>query len=124
MKENNSGSIINITSINAEMAFPDNPAYVAFKGALKQLTKSMALDLGKFGIRANCIGLGYIRTDMTKNSWDNIERRKMLEAKTALGRWGQPRDLVGTVILLCSEASSYITGQNIYVEGGWLAKGL
>ena len=64
MVKNNQGVIINITSINAELAFPDNPAYVSFKGALKQLTKSLAVDLGRYGIRVNNIGPGYFKTKM------------------------------------------------------------
>ncbi len=122
MREGNAGSIINITSLNAELAFPNNPAYVAFKGGLKQLTKSLALDLGKYNIRVNNIGPGYIKTNMTKKSWSN--NRKEIEKRTILGRWGQPEDLVGTIIFLLSEASSYITGQDIYVDGGYLARGL
>jgi len=124
MKKQKSGTIINITSLNAELAFPDNPAYVAFKGALKQLTKSLALDLGKYGIRVNNIGPGYFKTNMTKQSWNNTESYEEKRKKTILGRWGEPKDLVGIVIFLASDCSSYITGQDIYVDGGWLIKGL
>jgi len=116
--------IINITSLNSELAFLDNPAYVAFKGALKQLTKSLALDLGKYGIRVNNVGPGYFRTNMTKKSWEDPEKNKARCDRTVLGRWGEPKDLAGTIIFLCSNASSYITGQDIYVDGGWLIKGL
>ena len=124
MKKQKSGIIINITSINAELAFPNNPAYVSFKGALKQLSKSLALDLGKFGIRVNNVGPGYIRTNMTKKSWENKSRRKKIENKTILGRWGTPEDLSGIIVFLSSDSSSYITGQDFYVDGGWLSKGL
>ena len=124
MKKQKSGIIINITSINSELAFPNNPAYVSFKGALKQLTKSLALDLGKYGIRVNNVGPGYFRTNMTKKSWENKSRRKMIENKTILGRWGTPNDLSGIIVFLSSNASSYITGQDFYVDGGWLSKGL
>ena len=103
------GSIINITSLNAELAFPNNPAYVATKGGVKQLTKSLALDLGKYNIRVNNIGPGYIRTNMTKYGWAN--NRELIENRTILGRWGVPSDFIGTAIFLLSEASSYITGQ-------------
>ena len=116
------GSIINITSLNSEIAFPNNPAYVSTKGGLKQLTKSLALDLGKYNIRVNNLGPGYIKTNMTKFGWKN--NRKKIEDRTILGRWGEPRDLVGTIIFLLSDASSYITGQDIYVDGGYLTKGL
>jgi gluconate 5-dehydrogenase len=118
------GVIVNVTSINAEMAFPGNPAYVAFKGALRQLTKAMALDLAPLGIRVNAIGPGYIRTAMTRGSWDDHEKRADREQRTMLGRWGKPEDLAGTVVFLASSASAYITGQDVYVDGGWLAKGL
>lgn len=124
MKKQHSGIIINITSINAELAFPDNSAYVAFKGALKQLTKSLALDLGKWNIRVNSVGPGYFRTEMTKNSWSNVKRRKQIANKTILNRWGTPKDLEGLIVFLASDSSSYITGQDIYVDGGWIAKGI
>lgn len=121
MKENG-GSIINITSLNSELGFPNNPAYVAMKGGLKQLTKSLAVDLGKYNIRVNNVGPGYIKTNMTKQGWKN--NRKEIEDRTILGRWGEPKDLVGTMVFLLSSASSYITGQDIYVDGGYLTKGL
>ena len=124
MKKNSSGSIINVTSLAAELSFPNNPAYVTFKGALKQLTKAAAHDLGAFGIRVNNIGPGYILTEMTTKSWSDPLSYKEKAQRTLLGRWGQPEDLMGVVIFLASDASSYITGQDIYVDGGWLAKGL
>jgi len=121
MKEHG-GSIINITSLNSELGFPNNPAYVAMKGGLKQLTKSLAVDLGKYNIRVNNVGPGYIKTNMTKQGWK--DNRKEIEDRTILGRWGEPEDLVGTIVFLLSSASSYITGQDIYVDGGYLTKGL
>ena len=124
MQSAGGGSIINVTSLNAELAFPNNPAYVAFKGALKQLTKSAALDLGKYGIRVNNVGPGYFITEMTRNSWQDEKTYKQRSQKTILDRWGTPKDLVGTFVFLASDASSYITGQDIYVDGGWLTKGL
>ena len=120
--KNSGGSIINITSLNSELGFPNNPAYVAMKGGLKQLTKSLAVDLGKYNIRVNNVGPGYIKTNMTKQGWKN--NRKEIEDRTILGRWGEPKDLVGTIVFLLSSASSYITGQDIYVDGGYLTKGL
>jgi len=124
MIKNKKGSIINITSINAELGFPNNPAYVSFKGGLKQLSKSLALDFGKYGIRVNSIGPGYFKTAMTQKSWNSPRKRKEREKRTMLGRWGQPKDLAGIVIFLASDSSSYITGQDIYVDGGWISKGL
>jgi NAD(P)-dependent dehydrogenase (short-subunit alcohol dehydrogenase family) len=118
------GSIINITSLNAELAFPDNPAYMAFKGGLRQLTRSLALDLGRHGVRANCIAPGYMRTEMTRMSWSDPVRERARADRTAIGRWGQPGDLAGAVIFLASDASAYVTGQDLLVDGGWSIKGL
>jgi len=124
MKKQKIGSIINITSINAELGFPNNPAYVASKGGLKMLTKSLAKDYGKYGIRVNNLGPGYIKTDMTQKSFKNKKTRISREKQTLLGKWGEISDLLGPCIFLASDASRYVTGQDIYVDGGWLANGL
>jgi len=124
MAKNKSGVIVNITSINAEQGFPGNPAYVASKGGLKQLSKALAYDFAKYGIRVNNLGLGYFRTDMTKKSFNDPELKKQRDNRILLNRWGESSDLVGPILFLCSNASKYITGQDIYVDGGWLAKGL
>lgn len=122
--KNTGGAIINITSLASELGFPDNPAYVAFKGGLKQLTKALARDWGQYGIRVNNLGLGYFKTEMTRKSWENKELREGRTKRTILGRWGEPEDLVGPAIFLASDASKYMTGQDLYIDGGWLAKGL
>ncbi len=124
MAAQHGGSIINLTSINAEQGFPGNPAYVAAKGALKQLSKALAVDLATSGVRVNTIGPGYFHTDMTSGSWNDPDRRAQRSSRTLLGRWGEPDDLAGLVIYLASSASGYVTGQDFYIDGGWLAKGL
>ncbi len=118
------GSIINITSINAEQGFPGNPAYVASKGGLKMLTKGLACDWAEYGIRVNNVGPGYTRTKMTQGSWGDPEMREQRTNRTMMGRWAQPEDIAGIVLFLASDMASYITGQDIYVDGGWTAKGL
>jgi len=118
------GSIINITSINAELGFPNNPAYVASKGGLKMLGKALARDWGKYGIRVNNVGPGYIKTEMTNKNYSNKKIRKSRQMRTMLGRWGELDDLIGPCVFLSSDASKYITGQDIYVDGGWLTNGL
>ncbi len=120
MKKQRAGSIINVTSINAELGFPNNPAYVASKGGLKMLTKSLARDFGKYNIRVNNLGPGYIKTDMTKKSFSNKKLRKERAQHTMLGRWGEKDDLVGPCIFLASDASKYMTGQDLYIDGGWI----
>ena len=102
------GSIINITSLNAEIAFPNNPSYVASKGGLKMVGKALAKDWGKYGVRVNNLGPGYIKTDMTKKSFDNRKSRLEREKQTFLQRWGSVDDLVGPCIFLASDASKYI----------------
>ena len=124
MKNSGGGSIINITSLNAELAFPGNPAYMASKGALRQLTRSAAYDLAPYGIRANNIAPGYMKTAMTEKSYNNHQLYEARQSRTILGRWGAPADLAGAAIFLASSASSYITGQDLYVDGGWSIKGL
>ena len=124
MAEWGGGAIINVTSINAELAFPANPAYMTSKAALRLLTKSVARDFGAQGVRANNLCPGYIKTKMTAASQaDTIlheERRK----RTMLGRWGEPEDLVGPALFLASDAARYVTGIDLHVDGGWSAKGL
>ena len=113
------------------MAFPNNPAYPATKGGLKMMAKSFALELGKHDIRVNNIGPGYFKTEFHKQdgrikklNWEDSIILKERSMKTVLGRWGEPQDIVGLAVFLCSDSSSYITGQDIYVDGGWLIKGL
>ena len=124
MKKQKNGSIINITSINAELGFPRNPAYVASKGGLKMLGKSLAKDWGKYGIRVNNLGPGYIRTDMTGKTYSNKKLKLERAQHTMLGRWGEKEDLVGPCIFLASDASKYMTGQDVYVDGGWISNSL
>lgn len=118
------GTIINITSLNSNLAFPGNPSYMASKGGLKQLTQSFAYDFAPRGIRVNSIAPGYMKTNMTSISWEDPEMRLQRTNRTMLGRWGLPSDLGGIVCFLASNISSYITAEEIYIDGGWSKKGL
>ena len=120
MLKQKNGSIINITSINAELGFPRNPAYNASKGGLKMLGKAFAKDWSRFGIRVNNIGPGYIKTDMTSKRFANKKFGLERQNQTLLGRWGEPDDLIGPCIFLASDASRYMTGQDLYIDGGWI----
>lgn len=124
MKRRGSGSIVNITSLGARLGFPDNPAYQASKAALRQITKAMAVDYGRFGIRINSLCPGYVVTAMTRKSWDDEELRRARSQRMILGRWGEPDDLIGPCAFLLSDAAKYITGIDLPVDGGWLAKGI
>lgn len=124
MAKHRHGSVINVTSIGSVCGFPGNPGYVASKGGLRMLTKALALDLGPKGIRVNNLAPGYIRTAMTERSFQDPVRYRERTERTILGRWGEPHDLVGAAIFLASDASSYVTGTDLFVDGGWTAKGL
>ncbi len=124
MARRGAGSIINVTSLGAERGFPRNPSYQAAKAGLAQLTRAMALDFGPSGVRVNNLCPGYIRTDMTKNSYADPKLRRQRAERTLLKRWGESADLVGPCLFLASKAASYITGSDLVVDGGWLAQGL
>ena len=124
MKESGGGSIINITSIGAELGFAGNPGYASSKGGLKMLTKALSNDLAEFNIRVNNIAPGYIRTDMTKGSYEDKALNQDRVNRMIIKRWGEAEDLSGAAILLASDASSYITGTDLFIDGGWTAKGL
>ncbi|MFB0552499.1 MAG: SDR family oxidoreductase [Phycisphaerae bacterium] len=115
------GRIINIGSLTCHGARPTTAAYASSKGGLLMLTKTLAVEWAKYNINVNAIGPGYIATDLTEPLWSDEEFTKWVLSKTPLGRWGQPDDLVGTAVLLASKAGDFITGQIIYVDGGWLA---
>ena len=120
----NGGSIINITSIGSILGFPGNPGYVSSKGGLRSLTKALAEDLSIKNIRVNNIAPGYIRTDMTEDSFLNSALNKQRMDRMMIKRWGSVEDIGSAAIFLASNASSYITGTDIIVDGGWTAKGI
>jgi gluconate 5-dehydrogenase len=117
-------SIILISSINASLGFPRNPGYVASKGGLRQLARGLAVDLAPRGIRVNTLAPGYIRTEMTESSFLDAAKHQARADRTLLGRWGTVEDLVGPMLFLASDASRYVTGHELIVDGGWTAKGL
>jgi len=117
------GSIINISSIASLYGFPNNPGYNASKAALNSMTKSLANDFAKYNIRCNGLLLGYFKTKMTIKSYNNPKSRKIRDRQTVFQRWGKNKEVLGPVLFLSSDLSSYITGQNIIVDGGWTIKG-
>jgi NAD(P)-dependent dehydrogenase (short-subunit alcohol dehydrogenase family) len=112
------GAVINMSSVNAELAIPNQVAYVASKGGVRQLTRASALALAPYGIRVNAIGPGSIMTDLLKTVMaDETGRRKIL-SRTPLGRVGEPEEIANVALFLASDMASYITGQTIYPDGG------
>lgn len=114
------GAIVNMSSINAQVAIPAIPAYCASKGGVMQLTKVAALALAKHNIRVNAVGPGSIDTEMMAALNSNPEAMKTAMSRTPLGRMGSVREIADTVAFLCSRKASYITGETIYVDGGRL----
>ncbi|VXB08995.1 SDR family NAD(P)-dependent oxidoreductase [Aeromicrobium sp. 9AM] len=120
--QSGAGSIINVGSLGSVLGLKDRAAYAATKGAVRQYTQSLAVDLGPAHVRANTIAPGYIATEMNRD-WlanDPAQRERLLE-RVPLGRLGSPDDLAGTFVYLASPASAYVTGQTIIVDGGWTA---
>lgn len=112
------GAIVNMSSINAQVAIPSIPAYCASKGGVMQLTKAAALALAPYNIRVNAVGPGSIDTEMMAGVNANPEAMKMVMSRTPLQRVGNPREIGDVVAFLASKKASYITGETIYVDGG------
>jgi NAD(P)-dependent dehydrogenase (short-subunit alcohol dehydrogenase family) len=124
LKKAGNSSVINVTSINSVRGFPGNPGYVAAKAGLSGLTRALATDFAADGIRVNALAPGYVATAMTATSFNDPAMHEERRRHTMLQRWGNPDDLVGAAIFLASPASAYMTGQEIFVDGGWTTKGL
>lgn len=121
MIERRAGKIINICSVQSELARPSIAPYTASKGGLKNLTKGMATDWGKYNIQVNGLGPGYFVTEMTQPLVDDEKFDSWLRGRTPANRWGEPQELIGAAIFLASRASSYVNGHILYVDGGMLA---
>ncbi len=113
------GKVINISSIFGAVGMNHQAAYAASKGGIVQLTKVMAIEWAVSGIQVNAIGPTYFETPLVAALRNDPERFRFINERTPMGRWGQPEELEGTVIFLASRASDFITGQTIYVDGGW-----
>ena len=121
MIKQNKGKIINIASMTSVMGGENIPAYSASKGGIVQLTKAFAVAWAKYNINVNAIGPGWINTPMTEALCKDNERYERTLSRIPMNRWGAPDDLAGTAVFLASEASNYITGSTIYVDGGYLS---
>lgn len=113
------GRVINIASMYARFGSPKNPAYGSSKAGVEQLTKSLAIAWAQDGIRVNAIAPGFIVTEQSARARENPDFTAGIEARTPLGRWGQPEDIVGTALFLASDAAAFLTGACIPVDGGY-----
>ena len=112
------GIIINIGSVQCELARPNIAPYTASKGAVKMLTKGMATDWGKHGLRVNAIAPGYFKTELNKALVEDEKFSGWLAGRTPMGRWGDVDELVGAAVFLCSPSASFVHGHILYVDGG------
>lgn len=121
VKQETGGAIINMSSVNAVLAIPDQVPYVVAKGGVHQLTKLMSLSVARHGIRVNAIGPGSILTEMLESVISNNEaaRRKVM-SRTPMGRFGTPSEIASIASFLASNDASYVTGETIYADGGRL----
>lgn len=115
------GKIVNVSSIQGELARPTIAPYTATKGAVNNLTKGMCTDWARHGIQVNAIGPGYFITELTRPLADDPAFDGWVRARTPAARWGDTSELIGAVVFLASDASSFVNGQVIYVDGGMLA---
>ncbi len=115
------GKIINLCSLNSEISRPTIGNYAAAKGGLKMLTRAMAVEWARYNVQANGLAPGYIRTQLTGVLTVDPQWERYIANRTPAGRWGEPRELVGTAVFLASPASDFINGQILFVDGGLLA---
>jgi len=121
MTKNNWGRIINIASLQSLRAFDNSIPYGASKGGIMQLTRALAQAYSKNGVLVNAIAPGFFRTNLTESLFQDPEKLKNLAAKTMMDRNGEEKDIFGISVFLCSDANSYVTGQTIFLDGGFSA---
>lgn len=119
LESGRAGKILNVTSLNCSASRPGTGAYTASKTGLEGLTRAMAIDWASHPIHVNAIAPGYCRTDLTEPLHTDAAFDKWVRGRVPLGRWGEPDDLAGAAVFLLSPASDYITGQVLYIDGGW-----
>jgi NAD(P)-dependent dehydrogenase (short-subunit alcohol dehydrogenase family) len=119
MLEQGSGCVVNVSSIAAVRALPRLAPYAASKAALAAMTRSMAIEWARSGVRVNAVAPAYIETEMTAAVNERPRLRQSVVDRTPMGRWGQPEEVAWAVVFLASEAASYVTGHTLFVDGGW-----
>ena len=122
--ENGYGRIVNIASLSTFVSLYEVAAYSASKAAVASLTKSLAIEWAKHGVNVNAIAPGVFKTDLNRNLLESTERGKEFQMRTPMGRFGQVEELAGAAIFLSSDAASFVTGEVLVVDGGFLASGV
>ncbi len=121
IEQGGGGSIVITDSVVSWHGSLNVPGYTSSKGAVNALVRALANDWGRYGIRVNGIGPGFCDTDMTEGVRASSERNAYLSGRMSLGRWGRPEDFAGAAVFLASDASSYMTGTTLFIDGGFLA---
>jgi 2-deoxy-D-gluconate 3-dehydrogenase len=122
LKQGTGGKILNIASVLSFQGGILVPAYAAAKGGVAQLTRALANEWAAKGINVNAIAPGYMATDNTEALRNDPQRSRQILERIPAGRWGEPRDLAGAAVFLCSAASDYVHGHVLVVDGGWLSR--
>ena len=113
------GAIVNVSSVNAEIAVPDQAHYVASKGAVSALTRAAAVEAATLGVRINAVAPGPVRTPMTAERLGDPEQAAWLDARVPMGRVAEPAEIAEVISFLLSDKASYITGEVLFTDGGW-----
>jgi NAD(P)-dependent dehydrogenase (short-subunit alcohol dehydrogenase family) len=124
MLERGYGRIVNIASLNSFIALSEVAAYAASKAGVASLTRSLAVEWSKKGVTVNAVAPGVFRTDLNAQLLDSTPRGQELLMRTPMGRFGKTEELIGATVYLASDAASFVTGQNLVVDGGFLASGV
>ena len=121
MRERGRGTVINVASVAGMSGAPGLTPYGAAKAAVISVTRTLAVEWAPSGIRVNALCPGWTATDLNRNLWDGPDAGRSTVANIPMGRWGRPEEMAGPAVFLASDASSYMTGQSLVVDGGQLA---
>ena len=124
MLERGYGRVVNVASLNSFVALTEVAAYAASKSGVLSLTRSLAVEWSKKGVTVNAIAPGVFRTALNADLLDNAPRGRELLMRTPMGRFGRTEELVGAAVYLCSDAASFVTGETLVIDGGFLASGV
>lgn len=117
------GSVVFIASVMSFFGGPRQPVYAASKGAIRNLTMSLAAAYAADGIRVNAVAPGWVMTELSRGARENVDRNAMILARTPIGRWADPTEIADPVLFLCSDAARYMTGTVMLVDGGYASVG-